>query len=56
MATQTQTDTVSKKLQYIWPCANTYYREPRWWNVPRACGFGMSKAVPTWTSLAACLP
>ena len=28
MATQTQTDTVSKKQQYIWPCANTYYREP----------------------------
>ena len=28
MTTQTQNDTVSKKAQYIWPCANTYYREP----------------------------
>jgi 4-aminobutyrate aminotransferase-like enzyme len=28
MATQTQTDIVSKKQQFIWPCANTYYREP----------------------------
>lgn len=28
VTTQTQTDIVSKKEQYIWPCANTYYRKP----------------------------
>ena len=28
MTTRIESDVVSKKEQYIWPCANTYYQEP----------------------------